>query len=446
MENRKFIKEILVLALPVGFQQIINLFVTLCDNLMIGSLGEASISAVAICTTYFWLSITFTNGLAGGALIIAAQEYGRNNLEKIKKLLSLILMIGLIIGFIFFVVTSLFPVQILRIYSNVEDIIEPGLAYLKYIKYCFPILSLNYGIIILLRSVRSVKLGFYTSLISCGFNVFLNWVFIYGNLGAPQMGVAGAALATSISYFIQFLVSIIYLLCFEKNLQFKIRDFNPFVGKELFKNFLYVSIPLLCIDIMYNFSSSAQTMITGRISENYVTANSIVHMGWQIPDVFTQGIAMAASIIIGNSIGAKNYEKAKKDSLRFVVTSICIGIFMAFSLQMILPLLLAFYDVTLETKELAIQMGYAASITVFFGACCAILSNGVIKSGGYTNQLLRIDTISIWLIAIPLGFIGAFVLEWPAPVLYIVLRSGNIVKTIWSFYRLRKDDWIKDLT
>ena len=327
-----------------------------------------------------------------------------------------------------------------------ENIIEPGYQYLKYIKYCFPILSLNYGIIILLRSVRSVKLGFYTSLISCGFNVFLNWVFIYGNLGAPQMGVAGAALATSISYFIQFLVSVIYLLCFEKNLQFKIRNFNPFVGKELFKKFIYVSIPLLCIDIMYNFSSSAQTMITGRISENYVTANSIVHMGWQIPDVFTQGIAMAASIIIGNSIGAKNYEKAKKDSLRFVLTSICIGIFMAFSLQMILPLLLAFYDVTLETKELAIQMGYAASITVFFGACCAILSNGVIKSGGYTNQLLRIDTISIWLIAIPLGFIGAFVLEWPAPVLYIVLRSGNIVKTIWSFYRIRKDDWIKDLT
>lgn len=446
MENRKFIKEIFALAIPVGFQQIVNLFVTLCDNLMIGSLGEASISAVAICTTYFWLSITFTNGLAGGALIIAAQEYGRNNLEKIKKLLSLILMIGFIIGIIFFVVTSIFPVQILKIYSNVEDIIEPGLAYLKYIKYCFPILSLNYGIIILLRSVRSVKLGFYTSLFSCGFNVFLNWVFIYGNLGAPRMGVAGAALATAISYFIQFLVSVIYLFYFEKNLRFRIKDFNPFVGKESFVQFLTVAVPLLCIDIMYNFSSSAQTMITGRISENYVTANSIVHMGWQIPDVFTQGVAMAASIIIGNSIGAKNYEKAKKDSQRFIVTSIIIGLFMALSLQIILPVLLQFYDVTLETKELAMQMGYAASITVFFGACCAILSNGVIKSGGHTNSLLKIDSISIWLVAIPLGFVGAFVLDWPAPILYLVLRSGNIIKTIWSFYKLRKDDWIKNLT
>lgn len=446
MENRKFIKEILVLALPMGFQQIVNLFVTLCDNLMIGSLGEASISAVAICTTFFWLSITFTNGLAGGALVIAAQEYGRNHLERIKKLVSLIMTISFIIGCIFFVITSIFPLEILKIYSNVENIIEPGLGYLKYIKYCFPILSLNYGIIIMLRSVRSVKLGLYTSLISCIFNVFFNWMFIYGNLGAPKMGVAGAALATTISYFIQFIVSISYLFYFEKNLKFRIKDFNPFVGKEVFIQFLTVSIPLLCIDIMYNFSSSAQTMITGRISENYVTANSIVHMGWQIPDVFTQGVAMAASIIIGNSIGAKNYEKAKKDSQRFVITSIIIGIFMALSLQIILPVLLQYYDVTFNTKQLAINMGYAASITVFFGACCAILSNGVIKSGGYTNLLLKIDSISIWFVAIPLGYIGAFVLNWPAPILYIVLRSGNIIKTIWAFYKLRKDDWIKVLT
>ena len=98
------------------------------------------------------------------------------------------------------------------------------------------------------------------------------------------------------------------------------------------------------------------------------------------------------------------------------------------------------------TKLLARQMGYAASITVFFGASCAILSNGVLKSGGYTNRLLKIDTISIWCVAIPLGFIGAFVLNWPAPVLFLVLSSGNNTKTFWSYIQLRKDNWIKNLT
>ena len=445
-ENKRFINEMIHLALPAAFQQVINLCVTLIDNLMVGSLGEASISAVSICGTFLWLVITFTNGLAGGAVIIAAQDYGNNNLERIKKLLSVIMTISLSIGLIFFVITTFFPVQILQIYSNVDSIIEPGVGYLKYIKYSFPILSLSYGIMIMMRSVRTVKIGLYSSMITCGFNVFFNWVFIYGHLGAPQMGAAGAALATSLTYFIQLIVVLTYVLKFEKNLKFKLSDFNPFIDKELFFKFIKLALPLLAIDIMYNFSSSAQTMITGRISENYVTANSIVHMAWSIPDMFTQGIALSASIIIGNAIGAKDYKKAKEDSKRFIVTSICFGLFMATSLNIILPFFIQFYHVTDATKLLARQMGYAASITVFFGASCAILSNGVLKSGGYTNRLLKIDTISIWCVAIPLGFIGAFVLNWPAPVLYLVLRSGNITKTFWSYIQLRKDNWIKNLT
>ncbi len=444
--DRKFFEEILYLALPAGFQQVINLLVTLIDNLMIGTLGEASISAVSICTTYLWLSVTFTSGLAGGAVIIAAQDYGNNNLARIKKLMSLIMVFSLGIGIVFFVITSFFPYEILRIYSNMDSIVEPGLGYLKYIKYSFPILSLSSGIIIMLRGVRSVKVGLYSTIVTCGFNVFLNWVFIFGHLGAPAMGAAGAALATSLSYFAQLIVVMIYLFVMEKNLRFKLKEFHPWISKDLFIKFIQVSMPLLVIDLMYNLSSSAQTMITGRISENYVTANSIVHMGWQIPNVFAQGIAMAASIMIGNMIGAKNYQGAKEDSRRFVLLSIGLGVLMAVSLQVILPFLINFYQVSDATKILAREMGYAASITVFFMAICSILSNGVIKSGGYTDRLLKIDAISIWLVAIPLGFVGAFLFDWSAPVLYLVLRSGNIIKAFWSLSQLKKDNWIKDLT
>ena len=446
MKNREFIREIIYLALPAGFQSVINLMVTLIDNLMIGTLGEASISAVAICGTFLWLAITFTSGLSGGAVIIAAQDYGNNNLTRIKRLMSLIMMCSLGIGFVFFVLTSMYPAQILKIYSNVDSILEPGVGYLKYIKYSFPVLSLSTAIIIMLRGVRSVKVGLYSTMITCGFNVFLNWVFIFGHLGFPAMGAAGAALATTLSYCIQLVVVLCYLLVFEKNLQFRIRDFHPFVSKDLFVKFMQVSLPLLVIDLMYNFSSSAQTMITGRISENYVTANSIVHMSWQIPDIFTQGVAMAASIMIGNAIGAKNQQKAKEDSRRFVILGILIGLFMSVTLQLILPVLLSYYNVTDATKTLARNMGYSASIVVFFGALCAILANGVIKSGGYTHRLLKIDAISIWLIAIPLGYMGAFVFNWSAPVLYLVLRSGNIIKPFWALNQLKKGNWIKDLT
>ena len=444
--NRQFIKEIVLLALPAGLQQVINMAVNLADNLMIGSLGEASISAVSICGTYMWLVNTFINGLAGGAVVIAAQDWGSGDTKRIKKLFSMVLCFSFSIGILFFLLTSFFPEQILQIYSNAPEIIEPGTGYLKYIKYSFPMVSISFSIMIMLRSVRSVKLGLYNSALSCVFNVFFNWVLINGHLGAPRMGAAGAALATTISYLIQLTVSLVYFLKVEKNLKFRITDFNPFVGWSLFKQFVIITIPLLMIDVMNNMASSVQTMITGRISTNYVTANSIVHMGWQIPNVFCWGVAMSASIMIGNALGAKDFDKAKQDAKRFVVTGICLGLFSAVMLQIILPVLIQFYNVTEATRILARQMGYSASVTVFFLALSATLCNGVIKSGGYTQRLLKIDLMSNWLVAIPLGAVGAFVLGWPAPVLYLVLRSGNIIKTAWALLRLKKGDWMQSLS
>lgn len=441
----KFMKEIVTLALPAGFQQVINLAVNLIDNLMIGSLGEASISAVSICGTYMWLVNTFVNGLASGAVIIAAQDWGNQNVQRIKKLLSLVLSVSLGIGLVFFCLTAAFPQQILKIYSNAPEIIAPGTGYLYYIKYSFPMIAMSFAIMLMLRAVRSVKLGLYTSVLTCGFNIFFNWVFIYGKLGAPAMGAAGAALASTLSYLIQCLVSLIYLFFFEKNLHFKFKDFNPFVGSELFVKWLKIAFPLLLIDVMYNFSSSAQTMITGRISTNYVTANSIVHMGWQVPDVFCQGVSMAAGIMIGNALGAKQYDKARREGNQFIIVGFGMGLFSAVVLQLILPCLIQFYHVSEATQILARQMGYAASVTVFANTICAVLSNGVIKGAGHTKLLMKIDLISIWCIAIPLGYIGAFALGWPAAVLYLVLRSGSIIKTIWSLIRMKKGDWIQNL-
>jgi len=441
-----FIKEIFALAIPAGIQQVINLLVNLTDNLMIGSLGEASISAVSLCGNYMWLAFTFVNGLASGAVIIAAQDWGNKNTKRIKQLFSLILITTVSIGFLFFFITAIFPVQILEFYSNSPEIIEPGLGYLKYVKYSFPMVAISFSTMIMLRSVRSVKLGLYNTMASCLFNVFFNWVFIYGNLGAPAMGAAGAALGTTIARFVELIVSLMYLFKFEKNLKFRIQEFNPFLEFAFLKKLFTITLPLLIIDVANSMTTTVQTMIVGRISTNYVTANSIVHMGWQIPNVFCWGVAMAASIMIGNALGANDFDKARNDTKRFLIVGICVGTFSAVALQFILPALIQFYNVTEATQVLARQMGYSASVTVFFMSLAAILCNGCIKSGGHTKRLLTIDLLANWIIAIPLGFIGAFLLKWPAPVLYLVLRAGNMIKTGWALIRLKKDDWMQNLT
>ena len=278
---------------------------------------------------------------------------------------------------------------------------------------------------------------------SCVSNVFFNWVFIYGNLGAPAMGAAGAALGTLIARVIEFVVSVVYLLLIEKNLKFRLGDFDPRLDLDFLKQYIQIAIPLLAIDVFTNFSSSVQTMITGRVNEYYLSANSIVHNSWMLPNVFLGGASMAASVMIGNAIGRKDFDKARRDSFRFVVVAAVFGLFTSAMVQVIRPILSLYYNVQMETLILAKEMGYAASISVFFQTIAIILCNGVIKAGGMTDRILKVDMIATWVLAIPIGFVCAFVIKLPAAFLYLILRGNNIVKAVWGIFQLKKGDWIK---
>lgn len=443
--TKDFTREVVVLGLPIAFQTLINNLVSVFDNLMIGSLGELAMSAVSVCTTFLWLTSTFTMSISGGASIIAAQDYGKGNLDKIKKMLSIMLVLTLIIALFFFIVIAVFPTQIIQIYSNIEGIVEPGSEYFKYLKYSLFFNMTTMTIITLLRSVRDVKLGLINSLLSCVFKVFFNWVFIFGNLGAPAMGIAGAALGTLLTRIVEFLIVFTYLIFFEKNLKYRLKDFSLDLDIESIKLWYKITMPLLIIEVLGNMSSSVQTMITGRISDNYLSANSIVHNAWMLPNVFLSGVAMAASIMVGNSLGKGDYVKVKEDSKRFVAASIIFGCFSATMVQVILPILSGFYNITEATKVLATQMGYSASVSVFFLGMSSIICRGVIRAGGLTKQLLKIDILSTWFVAIPLGIVCAFVLKLPAAVIYLVLRSGNIFKTIWGLIQLKSDEWMVNL-
>ncbi len=442
-EKKEFIKEAITLALPAGFQMLINNVVQMIDSIMIGQLGDACISAVSVSGTFLWLATTIITGIAGGASIIAAQDYGRKELDRIKKLVSIVLVFALLTSIVFYVLIDFYSVQIFKIYSNIDAIIEPGCQYLGVMKYTLFFNLISLAIVIMLRSIRNVKLGLMNSILSCFTNIFFNWVFIFGHLGFPAMGIVGAAVGTLVARIIEFLVCIVYFLFIEKELHYKIADFSLSLDNQSFINLVKITLPLLAIDVLNNLLSSVQTMITGRISDYYISANAIVHNCWTLPNVFLWGISMASAVMIGNSIGAGKIERAKNDSKRFVVVAVICGIFSAVMVQILLPILSSFYQVSNETLVLAKQMSYSASISVLFLSTTIILCEGTIKAGGYTDRILKINIIANWLVAIPLGFLAAFVFKWHAAIIYLLLRSGNFVRTVWGLIQLKKDNWIK---
>lgn len=441
-ENKTFLKNILMIAFPIAMQNLLSQILTLIDNLMVGTLGEECISAVSVCTTFLWLSYTFNSGICGGASILCAQEYGRKNYSKIKNIFSISLVINLLINDIFFLILKYFPENILKIYSNVPELLIPGIEYYEIIKYSLICTAVTLSITNVLQSMKNVKLSFYNSLISCLCNIIFNWLFIFGNLGFPAMGVRGAALGTVLARIVEMSISIIYFLFIEKDLKFKISEFNLFLTKKELLTLIRVTVPILIMDVLMNLTSSAQTMITGRISKYYVTANSIVHTTYMLPNTFSVGLSVAAGIMIGNKIGENDNTKVQKEAERFVYASIVFGIINSIMLFCLFPIISDFYQVSSETLQLAKRMSLAAEFSVFFMPVSYILCNGVIKAKGNTSTLLRIDFLSNWLISIPIGFFFSFYLNCPAEYLYVILRLSYVIKGLWGIWQIRSKKWL----
>ena len=443
MEERKnsFWKELIRIALPISLQYLINMVLIMVDNIMIGRLREANITAVSICTTYIWLATTFFMGLSEGLVIVSARAYGHDDKAKIKRTYSLVISLNVIVGVLFFLVTSFFPRQIISIYTDIDEVIQPAVEYLNIARWSVLFSSISTSTVMLFQAMKQVKIGLVNTIVSCTVKVILNYLFIYGNFGMPALGVRGAALSTTVSRSLELIVMLIYLFKVDRNLRFRLTDFSPEKDRSAIAELFVITYPLLIIDVLNNLVSSVQTMITGHISEYYVAANSIVHNSWVLPSISSFGLSMAAGVMVGNEIGRGKAHDIDAYGRKFLKIALILGLINASSVQLMMPIISSFYNVEAATLDLARRMSYFASITTFFNTFSNIVCTGVIKASGKTRILLIIDLLSNWIIAIPLGYLAAFVLKWPVELLYIILRGGNIFKSIWGADQILRSKW-----
>lgn len=440
--NRERTWAALKLVLPMSLQYAINQLVNIIDNLMAGSLGDANISAISVCWTYSWLNMVFTTSLTSGMTVVIAKLWGAKKKEDIKRIMSLGFVINLAVCLIFFLITSLFPVQILRIYSDVESIIEPGQIYLNIMRFASFLNGMTLLMIGLMQSVHEVKLGFSLSIVSCFVNLFLNYALIFGKFGFSAMGIAGVALATLVTRTLEFVICVVYIFFIDKNLRFRLKDFDPRISKELFMELVGVTVPVLLIEVQSNLASSVQTIISGHISEYYISANSIVHMSWMLTTLFTFGLNTATNILVGNAVGAGDRERTVELCRKFMKLSIGIGVFASIIIQGVIPIISSFYNVADETLYLSRIMGYAASANVLFLVPAYMSTTGIYKVVENSRTVLILNIIGVWCIALPLGALCAFVLKTSPAIIYFVLRSGNMFNAIVGTLLLKKKNWI----
>jgi len=442
VKDKAFYKLILTMALPVVLQNMITIGVNMMDTIMLGSYGEIQISASSLANEFINIFHILCMGMGGGAAVLTSQYWGRKDIPSLKKTVAIMLRICLIIASLFTLGTAFFAKEIMEIYTQEAEVIEKGVLYFRMSLPTYILMGLSLTLTIILRTVRKVKVPLYTSIVAFFVNIFFNWVFIFGKLGAPEMQIEGAALGTVISRVVEAAIIAGYFFFSNKEIGFKLRDiFMPCMDQ--LKTYLTYSIPVILSDLLLALGNNAMSIIMGHIGTEFVAANAITAVTVRMSTVFNQGLSNASGIITGNTIGSGDHEKAYRQGVTFLCLSVLIGIFAAGIIFSLSEPIINAYEITDSTKTIARALMAAVSIMVIFQAVQSVLTKGVLRNGGDTKFLMIADVVFLWVASIPLGALAGLVWHLDPFWIYILLKIDWILKSILCTWRLVSRQWIR---
>lgn len=442
VKDRKFYTTLAAFALPIAAQSLITVGVNMADNIMLGQLGETPMSGVTLANNFISIYQIMCMGLGMGASVLTSRFFGMGDQKSLKKTVVLMFRLEFIIATLFAIATWLIPGTIMGIYTPEQDVVAIGIGYLLISIPCYYLNGYAVTTSLILRSVGKATIPLLSSICSFFVNIFFNWVFIFGHLGAPAMGANGAALGTLIARVVEFTVIVGYLFLREKNIKLRVRDLAMGV-RDLIGEYIRISIPVLISDTLLGLGNSAVAVVMGHIGATFVAANSITMVVMQLSTVVIQGISQASCTMTGITLGQGDVGKAQQQGVTFAALGFLLGIFGCVLILLLRDPIIGAYNITEETRALARQLMNAVAVVILFQSANSILTKGVLRGGGDTKFLMVADILFLWVCSIPLGALAGFVFHWSGFWIYIMLRVDQFIKAVWCLFRLKSGKWIK---
>lgn len=441
VKDKSFYIGICTIAIPIVLQSLITTGVNLADTMMLTAYGELQLSSSSLANQFISLFQIMCLGLGFGASVLTSRYWGAEDSKSIRKVTTLMIRICLVFATVFNVVTFLFPQQIMRIYTPDAPIIAEGAKYLRICAFTFLLHGLSQTLTAVLRSVRQVQVPLYTAIVAFFVNISFNWILIFGKLGAPELGIEGAAWGTLIARFVEFVIIVGYFMLVDKKIGYRIKD--VFCScKGYMSDYIRYSIPVLISDTLLGLGNNMVSVIMGHISPNFVAAFAIVSQVTRMTTVLTQGVSNAASVMTGNTLGEGKKEKAYNQGITFLALALCVGAVASVVIYIVCPHIISASNLSAETSDIAIQLVHSVNITILFSAAQSVLTKGILRGAGDTRFLMVADILFLWLASVPLGYLTGIVWGCNAFIVYLALHTDWIIKSIWCTIRLLKGKWV----
>ncbi len=444
LKNRAFYVKSVRLMLPVVLQQMITIGINFLDNIMVGSFGEIQISAVAFGNQFCSFFQFVCMGLGSGAIVMSSQYWGRKEMGSMRVIAAIALRLTVALCALFTLVTALWPHLVLNFFTGDESVILAGTTYMRMLSATFLPIGLVSTATYLMRSTGNVRIPLIGSSIAFFLNLFFNWVFIFGKLGAPRLELVGAAVGTLIARGFEFCFVFGYFILRDKGFAFRLKHFL-LPGQSLHRQYLKFSIPVLVSDTILGLSLMLTTVIMGHLGKEISSANAIVNSAVQVLTVLNTGIAGASSVVVGNTIGEGDIPRAKREGNTYVLLAFLIGLAAIPVLLALERPYLGLYNIAPETWQMAHSMVLCTAFMMPMQTIAYVTSKGILRGGGDTRFLLAADSSLVWLVSLPLGAMAGFWWHLTPVWIYFFLRVEYPLKGLVCLARFCTGKWIQEI-
>lgn len=443
--DKSYYRSLITLAIPVAMQGLVTFLVSFADNLMVNTLGDAAVSGVYMGSQVHTFIQMFTAGIGGALLIIAAQYWGKRDIDRIRCLVAIGLRIAAVTGILFTIVSLAFAEPIIRIFTDDPGVIEQGTIYLKWVCLSYGFFCVSQALISSMRAVEVTRIGMWASLGSLVVNLGLNYILIFGKLGFPAMGIQGAAIATVCARVAEAAVVAVYVFCIDKKLRFRLRDLM-LGDRSLTRDYIVYGLPLMAGEIVWSVNMMTNSKILGGYGAAVITAASVANTLNTMAFIIMNGLVSAVGIITGKTVGAGERELMKEYARTTQVVFLLVGLFSGALLYIVgKPFISLYTGISAEAAAEALKFARVLSVSIIGTAYQYPCLAGLVKAGGDIHFVFKNDTIFVFLVVLPSAIIAAW-LGAPAWVTFACLKSDQVLKCLVAVPKINSYNWMKDLT
>jgi len=443
--TRTFNRSLIILVVPIALQSLITAVINLIDVLMLGFIDQSAMAAVSLAAQVTFVLTLFYTGLATGTGILTAQYWGKNDVKAIQSVLSISLMCSICISFLFFGLSLFFPEQLMYIFTDDNELVRYGTNYLRVISFSYLAIGLSQMYFSVVKSMENARISATISSICLLLNIVLNAICIFILFPSmPEKAISGVAAATVCVRFIELGCCILHSKA-RGQVHFHL-PFYKFLDKNLFKDFLKYTVPILGNFIVWGGALTATTTIIGHVSVDMVASNSIATVVKDLVIILCAGIASGGSVLVGKYLGNNDLEKARKAGNRIICYAFLFGLIAGASILLIKPLIFTFMNLNDEAQGYLNGMLYICTFYCIGKSVNSTIIGGIFPAGGDTKFGFWCDLIVMWFIILPLGFISAFFWQVHPIILYAIISLDEIIKLPVAIIRYIKYRWLNNIT